>query len=209
MRLGVQRRHIYLAPPEGLDRYWFVQQFNRNDIYPMFGFPEPAGMQMAARLADGELVVGMIRLVANRARIGFVLMFPPGGDVEFWEFGYAITSPKYRDAYAAINAMDAMAHYMFDHVKVPLCGGRTRDDNAAAEAIPRRLGYRQIRTAEHGGHTYRIYTLDPAGWARRKARLESGELMRPSAGGAALVVLPAPPFHPVLQPPPAGGAESP
>ncbi len=202
MQFGVQRRHIYLAPPTGMDRFWFIQQFDRPDIHPMFGFTVPAGMEMGARLKAGELIVGMIRLVHGGARIGFVLMFPPGPPVEFWEFGYAITSPKHRDAYAAMNAMDAMAHYMLDHLKVPLVGGRTRDDNAAADAIVRRLGYKRIRQANHLDHVYDVYTLDAAGWVRRKAKLTAGEAIRPSEGGAPFAILEKPPYTPVIKNPP-------
>lgn len=203
MRFGVQRRHIYLAPPTGLDRFWFTQQFDRPDIYPMFGFPQPSAKIMGLRLSEGELIVGIIRLVRNEARIGFVLMYPPSEHVEFWEFGYAITSPKHRDAYAAMNAMDAMAHYMLDHLQVPLVGGRTREDNAAADAIVRRLGYKHIRTQPHADKNYFIYTLDPHGWVRRKAKLVLGEGLKPSEGGAAFVTLPEAPYHPVRKNPPA------
>ncbi|MEW5847701.1 MAG: GNAT family N-acetyltransferase [Myxococcota bacterium] len=195
MQCAVQRRSIYLAPPGTMDRHWIAREFSKPHIYEMFGFNSPASMLIGNRVRD-DLIVGAIRLTSHQVRIGFALMFPPTDLVEFWEFGYAITEPKHRNAFNAVNAMDAMAHYTLDLMGLPLVGGRTREDNRAAAAIALRSGHKPLYTRQWDGHTYTFYTLDQAGWAKRKEKLERGEKEHPYTG-AVFHVMESPPYIPV------------
>lgn len=185
MRCAVQRRTVVLAPLQQLDGLAVVRAFAQPDVYAMFGFDEPAPQYMAYRLKD-DLISGAIRLAQGNVKIGFALMFPPTDTVGFWEFGFAITEPRQRNAYHALNTMDAMAHYMLDIQGVPLVGGRIRQDNRAAAAIALRAGHRPQFTREHGAHTYTFYTLDADGWRARKEKLAR---------------VPGPLFHVINHPP--------
>src|SRR5687768_7067622 len=131
-------------------------------------------------------------------RIGFVIMFPPTADFDFWEFGYAILDPNDRDAFSALCATDAMAHYMFDHLRVEAMGWRTRADNRAADAVVRRLGYRPFGAWTVDGHHYTFYRLDRDGWTKRFQKLQAGERTHPSGIGDVFVTLADPPWEPVL-----------
>ena len=83
-------------------------------------------------------------------------------------------------------------------MRLPLLGGRTREDNRAADAVVRRLGYQRTDTRFVDGHHYGFYQMDRALWARRRERLERGELEHPSGAGGAFAVLREPPFHPIV-----------
>jgi len=196
MRIGIQRRNLTLSPAAGLDRHWMVRLFDHPEIYEMFGFGEPAALAMALRLRQPGVVLGIVRLVTNQARIGFVIMFPPTDTASFWEIGYAITSARHRDAFTAINALDSMGCYMWEHHGAKLLGGRTRDDNRQADAVVRRMGFSEVGTVTNLGHTFHLFTQDRAGWERRKARLVEGERLHPSPAGVAFAVLEPPHFEP-------------
>jgi len=199
MQCAIQRRSVYLAPTATMDRHWIARLFDDPSIHPMFGFKDPAGALMGMRMKeDPDLIVGTIRLSRFQARIGFVLMFPPTALLDFWEFGYAITAAKHRNAFNAVNAMDAMAHYTMDLRGLPVVGGRTRDDNRAAAAIALRSGHKPAFNRPFEGHDYTFWTLDQAGWARRKQRLAQGEAEHPwTGGGQVFHVLDSPPYTPV------------
>ena len=196
MEYGIQRRTIYLTPPDTDDLSWMFQLFDADEIWQMFGMPGPARLRIMRAYRSGNLVVGMLRRVRDRQRIGFVVMFPPTGDFDFWELGYAIPDPHDRDAWSAYHSTDAMAHYMFEHLRVDAMGWRTREDNRAADAIVRRLGYKSFDSWRVDGHMYTFYRLDQAGWAKRRARLDRAEAARPSGLGETFVTLPEPPFAP-------------
>jgi RimJ/RimL family protein N-acetyltransferase len=196
MEYGIQRRSIYLVPPEGDDLVWFFHQFDEAEVYEMFGFHQPSRVRIMRAYRLGNLVVGIVKRVATRQRIGFVVMFAPAGNFDFWEFGYRITDPRDRDAYSAFNTTDAMAHYMFEHLRVNAVGWRTRHDNRAADAIVRRLGYKPFDKFTVDGHEYTFYRLDQAGWAERRARLDRGEQTHPSGTGDTFVTLKAP-YEPI------------
>lgn len=198
MNLGVQRRNIYLAPATGLDRHWCARLFNVPDIYGMFGFDGPVAAPMGQRIQKREVILGILRLVENRIRIGFVMMFPPTSVVPFWEIGYAITEPRCRDAFTAINALDAMGYYMWEDQHVSMLCGRTRKDNRAAEAVVRRMGFVPLAQVEHLGHAYSLYAQNPPAWALRKARLVEGEKTSPSPAGQAFALLRGTPCVPVV-----------
>lgn len=202
MEYGIQRRSIYLVPPEGEDVGWFLTQFDEPEVWGMFGFAGPSRIKMMRSFRGGDLVVGIIRVAATRKRIGFAIMFPPSGSFDFWEFGYAIADPLDRDAYSAFNTTDAMAHYMFEHLRVEAVGWRTREDNRSADAIVRRLGYEPFQSSFVDGHNFTFYRLDRAGWMKRRARLDRGEASHPSGIGATFVML----EHPYVPVTPEAGA---
>jgi RimJ/RimL family protein N-acetyltransferase len=196
MDYGIQRRSIYLVPVEDHELLWLFHEFDRDEVWQMFGLPGPGRLRVMRAYRTGDLVVGIIRRVADRKRIGFVVLFPPNGDFDFWELGYAISDPRDRDAFSALNATDAAAHYMFDHCRVEALGWRTRADNRAADAVVRRLGYQPFGRWAVDGHDYTFYRLDQAGWARRRAKLEAGEQRAPSGLGEVFVTLLERPFTP-------------
>ncbi len=197
MEYGIQRRGIYLIPAEGDDAGWFFSQFEDDEVWQMFGMrgPSRAGIMRSFRL--GEIVVGILYRVSDRKRTGFVVMFPPTEHFEFWEFGYGIPDPKDRDGFGALNATDAMAHYMFDHLGVESMGWRTRGDNKRADAVVRRLGYQSFGSWEVDGHPYTFYRLTKDGWKKRKSKLKKGEKARPSGIGDVFVTLDGPPYIPI------------
>lgn len=194
---GIQRRTIYLIPPKGEDLRWIYDCFEKEEVWGMFGFDGPGRTRIVQQHRQGNLVMGLLKRVSDEKRLGFVTMFPPTDRFDFWELGYAIMDPADRDAYAAFNATDAMAHYMFEHLRVDAMGWRTREDNKAADAVVRRLGYKAFDSWEEGGHKYTFYRLDQAGWAKRRKKLDLGEERHPSGLGATFVMLAYAPYTPV------------
>lgn len=197
MEYAIQRRSIYLAPPEANELPWLFDQFDTPEVYEMFGFHRPSKTRIMRAYRGGNLVVGIIHRVKDRKRIGFACVFPPAGSIEFWEFAYAIPDPLDRDAFSALNTCDAMAHYMLEHLRVPMVGWRTREDNRAADAVVRRLGYEAGDTNFVDGHNYTFYRMDLPLWQKRKARLIRGEEAHPSGTGEAFVTLATHPYTPV------------
>ena len=174
MEYGIQRRTVSISPrPRSEDLGWMFLQFDVDEIWQLFGKPGPSRLRIMRGYRSGNLVVGIMRRVKDRARIGFVVMFPPTDHFDFWEYCYAIPDHRDRDAWAAFNTCDAMAHYMLEHLRVDALGWRTRADNRAADAIVRRLGYKSYGSWPVDGHMYTFYRLDQATWAARKARLEA------------------------------------
>lgn len=192
MEYGIQRRSICLLPVREHDIGWLLAALNDPEIWEMFGFERGSRARVMRQFRVGELVVGIIHLAANRKRIGFVILFPAVPPNDWWEFGYAITERSERNAFNALNTTDAMAHYLFDHLRQPKVGFRTRTDNRAADAVVRRLGYTPGHTASVDGHEYIFYTVDAEGWARRRAKLERGEALHPSGAGDTFVTLMTP-----------------
>jgi RimJ/RimL family protein N-acetyltransferase len=200
---GIQRRSTYLVPPESEDLPWLFDQFDVPEVYMMFGFDRPSKLRMMRQYRSGNIVVALIKKAETKKRIGFAVMFPPAGNFDFWEFGYAIPEVLDRDAFSALNATDAMAHYMFEHLRVAACGWRTREDNRSADAVVRRLGYEPKETMTIDGHNYTFYRLSHERWMQRKEKLMRGEVTHPSGIGEAFVTLPEYPFEPLVpkQPP--------
>lgn len=198
---GIQRRNIYLIPPEDDDLIWFFEQFDNDEVWQMFGLPGPGRMRIMRMYRSGDLVTAMIYRVADQKRIGFVVMFPPTDDFDFWELGYAIPDHADRDAFSAFNSTDAMAHYMFEHLNVKAMGWRTRSDNRAADAVVRRLGYKSFGAWKVDGHDYTFYRLDQEGWQKRRRKLDKGEASHPSGIGGAFASLLDRPFTPITPSP--------
>ena len=166
-------------PPDQDDLAWMFERFDAPEIYRMFGFSEPARTRITERHATGKLIVGIIRLVSDRSRIGFMIMFPPSRRFDFWELSFAIPEPRQRNCFDAVDAMDAMLHYMFEYRRASAIGWRIREDNRPVDAIIRWLGYQPFATWLAGDLNYTFYRLDEAGWAERRARLDRGEQAHP------------------------------
>ena len=170
-------------------------QFDVDEVWQMFGMSRGQAslriMRFISKLAI--IVVGIIHRVRRQARgSDFVVMFPPTEAFDFWEYGYAIPDPHDRDAWAAFNTCDAMAHYMFDHLRVDaVMGWRTRSLTTSRRMRScARLGYSALR--QLGRSTvimYTFYRLDQAGWAWRRARLERREAAKPSGLGDTFLTL--------------------
>ena len=151
---------------------------------------------MLLRYRMGMLVLAIIKMVATRKRIGFLVMYPPVPGNNYWEFGYALPDPADRNAFHALNTHDAVGHYMFEHLNVPLCGSRSREDNHAANAVIRRLGYRPVNSCEQDGHKYEFFAMYQEDWQRRREKLARGE-ERENTGRPLFHTLP-PPYLPVV-----------
>ena len=193
--LGIQRRTVYLVPPSLADLEWMFEQFRNPEISEMFGYRNLGTPIMIRRYRAGTLVVATIKLVATRERIGFLVMYPPAR-FDFWELGYAIPDPAHRNAFHALNTTDAVGHYMFEHLGATLCGWRTREDNQAASAVVRRLGYTPGENVEEWGHHYTIYRLNKEGWRKRREKLERGE--QGAQNKSPLFFTLPPPYEPIL-----------
>lgn len=194
---GVQHGSIYLIPPGGDDLEWFLASFDTEEIWSMFGFPGPSRTLMTERHERGELIVGILRRVVDRKRIGLAVQFPPRPPENLWEFGMAIPDPRDRDLRCAIEAADAWAHYFFDHLRMDAGTFRVRADNKPSIALVTRMGYRPYGTFTLGGIRMRSFRLDQARW---KARLDqiAKETERYTPGRDELfITLPEPPFDPV------------
>ena len=193
---GIQRRTVYLVPPGREDLSWMFGHFHNPEISEMFGFQAMGAAKMLLRYRMGMLVLAIIKMVATRKRIGFLVMYPPVPGNNYWEFGYALPDPADRNAFHALNTHDAVGHYMFEHLNVPLCGSRSREDNHAANAVIRRLGYEPVDSREEDGHKYEFFAMDQAGWRRRREKLTRGE-QRENTGHPLFYTLPAP-YEPVI-----------
>ena len=182
MEYGIRRRSALLLPATSDDLAWVFHAFDQKEIWTMFGLPGPARFRIMRAHRLGTVVIGIIhkhervcQTDASQSRIGFIVVFAPTPDFDFWEFSFAIPDAKDRDGFTALNAADAMCHYMLDHLHVETLGWRVRVDNGASEAVVRRIGYQAFDTWEVDGHPYRFYRLDQAGWGARKARLSRGK----------------------------------
>ncbi|MEE2901779.1 MAG: GNAT family N-acetyltransferase, partial [Myxococcota bacterium] len=196
MEYGIQRRGIYLRPTRYNDLTWLFELFTREEIWSMFGFRSESRAEMMRCWRQGDLVTGILVTIRPHKRIGFVIMFPPDESRDYWEFSYAIPEVEDRDAFAALNSTDAMAHYMFEHLQVEAMGWRVRTDNRKAHAVVRRLGYKPGETKIVGTKEYTFYRLDQPGWAKRRAKLDAGEAKYPSGIGGTFLTLSSPPFEP-------------
>src|SRR5262245_34415824 len=101
---------------------WIFQCFDDPVIYTDLGLLAASGAELRKRHAGGDHVFATIRVAASRARVGFVVVFPPSVAFDAWSFSYAIPEARDRNAYHALNATDAMAHYMFEHLRVEAVG---------------------------------------------------------------------------------------
>jgi RimJ/RimL family protein N-acetyltransferase len=146
----------------------------------------------------GHIIVGTIKRVADRRRIGFVALRAPSGEQDFWDFSYAIPGVRDRNAFNAINAIDAITHYMLDHVGVPALGGLTLEGNLPAQMVIRRMGYQVVGSREYSGRRWTVFRFGKEEWTQRLARLERAEALRPSGLGGVLAVLREAPFNPVV-----------
>src|SRR5205085_1926873 len=127
---------IYLQPLGGLDLMWIFAQLKTPDISSGFAFSDVATPhQVRLQNKLGLLVLCTIRRVADRERIGFAAMLAPNAQCNFWEILSAIPERAHRDGFSMLHTVDAMSHYMFDHLHVETCGARVRTDNKASRAV--------------------------------------------------------------------------
>jgi RimJ/RimL family protein N-acetyltransferase len=168
---GIQRRSIYLVPPSAEDLEWIYRSFDDPAIYEALGLNAPSGAEVQRRREEGDHVFGVIREVKSRERIGFVVVFPPSPVFDAWSFAYAIPDARHRNAFFAINTTDAMAHYMFEHLRVDALGWETREGKTAADAVVRRLGYTASEARVFEGRTYQFYRITIDDWRRRREKI--------------------------------------
>jgi len=198
MHVGIQRRTIYLEPLRSMEVLWVSSLLDDEEIAEMFALHHQVpGWHFRNHVKDGRAVVGTIRRVVDGVRIGFAVMFAPDPVRTYWEIAAAIPQKRHRDGFSMLHTVDAMSHYMFDVRGVELCGARVRLDNTASEAVVKRLGYQRVRQEMSGGELHWVYNINRADWARRRTKLEAGELTHPSGAGAAFVILQGPPFEPI------------
>jgi len=184
MKLSVQRRSVVLDVPRGMDVIWVTRQLQDPEIAENFAWGDDlSAADVCAGHRLGQVIIGIMRRTSDGVRTGFAMMLPPHEGKDFFELLAAIPRKQHRDAFSMVHAIDAMSHYMFDHLGAPLCGATVRPDNAASIAVVRRIGYqqREIRN-DANGVPHAVYVLDRDLWAARRARLERGELSHPSGG---------------------------
>lgn len=174
MRLTVERRSVALGPPAGMDTTWVGHALRDPEIAENFAWGGAlTGADIVAGRRAGRLVLGIIRRAVDGTRTGFAVMLPPHEGKDFWELLAAIPRREHRDAFSMIHAIDAMSHYMLDHVGVFACGATVRPENTASLAVARRIGYRQREMRDDvNGVPHCVFVLDRAAWAARRARLE-------------------------------------
>ena len=197
MQVGVQRRSIYLVPVQADEVEWLTALFDHDEIWRNFGYSGPSRSRISAWLQRGHAVVSVIRRVGDRERLGFALAFPPHDAVRVWELAYAIPAPQHRNAFHAINAVDALLFYMFEVMQVDEVSWRTRQDNVAGAAVLARIGYRPAGLRHMHGVDYVWHVVDQELWQGRKAKLERNEQKYPSSAAAAFAILKGPGFEPV------------
>jgi RimJ/RimL family protein N-acetyltransferase len=194
MEYGIQHRSIYLTPL-GSEIDWLAEQLDREEIWRMFGFPGPSGSASREAHALGNLVLGLIRRVRDSKRIGFAVCAPLPL-FSTWELGVAIPEVADRDAFSAIHAMDALTHYIVEHLGITSVMARIREDNRASIAMIKRMGYARYSPSNVQGEPYRFYSFGVGDWERRRKKLDLAEQERPSGLGATFVMLEGPPFEP-------------
>lgn len=200
LRVAIQRRTVFLTPPKGMDLLWVSRFMESPEVTAMFSLQEPVPPWHFRSLVNtGRCMLGILHRVADARRIGFACMFAPDEEEErdWWEIAAVIEKRQHRDAFSMLHCVDAMSHYMFDHVGVQRCGARVRADNRASDAVVRRLGHTKVAEVFKDGAMQAVYVLTQDDWARRRARLEAGERTHPSGAGAAFVTLPGPPYVPI------------
>lgn len=198
MQYGIQRRNIYLVPPNAKDLAYMLDSFDQTEVWEMFGFEGPSKKMMKMRHKKGNLLIGIIYRVDDRKRLGFAICYPPPVSLfdSGWEFGVVILDPKDRDAWCAIAAGDAMAHYLLDHLRVEHAMWRIRTDNRASNAIARRMGYRPAGRWSVGDHKFDFYRMNQDIWRKRRERLDRQEEKHPSGIGATFLTLMDAPYEP-------------
>jgi RimJ/RimL family protein N-acetyltransferase len=179
-----------------MDRFWIAKQFDRKEIWEMFGLQGHGALDFRTLCHRSKVIQGVIRCAWDNRRIGFVTVFPPWEDVPHWEFGYAIARRDDRNAFSAIHAMDASAHYLLDYLRIPGVYGRTRADNHSARAILKRVGYQETESRMVDSHRFSFFLLDQRAWSCRREKLERGEHVHPSGLGGVFATLRGPPYVP-------------
>jgi RimJ/RimL family protein N-acetyltransferase len=176
MEFLIRRRSVVLTPPGAEDLAWIFAEFNERDTWWGFGYDGPSAPTAIAAYFASRVVVMVIRTRDELHRIGFVVLFGPQKEDGDWEFGYAIPDPRDRNAFAAIAAVDAACHYIFEHrTNVPALRWRIVSGNRAAAAVVGRLGYAECDDPHAiTGEGVKLYRGSRADWQARKKRLGEG-----------------------------------
>lgn len=161
----MQWRSIYVVPPTEEELGAFIEKL---------GF-EGENVEQSREIATRVMILGTIRRVADRSSVGTVVLAPHAPDGSSWEYSIEISEAKHRDAFAAVNASDIMAHYIFDHVGADEVVFRVEASNRAAAAIALRIGYHPSARIETEEGPLIHYVLDQATWQRRRERIEGRE----------------------------------
>jgi hypothetical protein len=169
VKLEVRRRSVRVSPPDPGDLEWVAAEIDQRGLWFLLGWPEPFGHRLVALHAQGLLIVGIVR--KSERRVGFALVFPPGGLLEHRELVFAIPSDTDRDAFTAIYALDAVTHYVLDHLGEEALAMRVRLDNGPSLAPLRRMGFVPEGQLPMGSQTYAVFRIDREAWARRKTKL--------------------------------------
>ena len=69
MEYGIQRRSVYLVPPDAEALEWIFEMFDRPEIYADLGLSAPAGAELRKRKADGDHVFAVIHTAPSLSLI--------------------------------------------------------------------------------------------------------------------------------------------
>ena len=171
MRFSVQRRSIRLDPATDSDIQWIATQYNDEKMWTMFGFDGPARQSAMASYFQNKCIIGVIKKTQDDSRIGFVNLMKSESSIDSWQFIYAISKASERNAFNAIFALDAIAHYAFDHLNIERIEWSVRSDNAASLAVIRRIGYEPYTLRKVEGVKYLNFEVNLTRWKSRKKSL--------------------------------------
>src|SRR5687768_15715049 len=67
---AIQRRRVYLTPADPDDFEYVLDAFQKKELWQMFGFTGPGRLRIIELREGGNLVLGILRRVDDRKRIG-------------------------------------------------------------------------------------------------------------------------------------------
>lgn len=183
MRVAVSYRSVQLEPPGAEDLEWVAKAIDQGGLWIRFGWPQPLGGYVIEAQARGDAIISVVRAARGGQRLGFGLVFAPPAVTEPWEVLFAIPEASARNAFAALQSLDALLYYLFEEASVSLVGWRVRADNLPALAVLSRMGLTpESQLALDPGPPYHMFRMDPEAWGQRRRALEAGTT-RFSVGG--------------------------
>lgn len=175
MRVSVSYRSVRLEPPTAEDLAWVAERIDVGGLWIQFGWPQPLGGYVLEAQARGEAIIAIVRAARGGQRLGFGLVFAPPAPTEPWEVLFAIPEAGARNAFAALQSLDALLCYLFEEASVGSVGWRVRADNLPALAVLSRMGLTpESQLALDPGHPYHLFRMDLEAWGQRRRGLESG-----------------------------------